>query len=71
MVINKLKPEMVVYDVKRATGRNIWNGKWRTWTVKIIEIDAENEKVYASWNSNKPEWYMKHIWSKWRIKRPE
>lgn len=41
-----------------------------TWTVQIIEVDTENEKVFASWNSNEPRWYFKNTWSKWRLKKP-
>jgi hypothetical protein len=70
MVIKKLSPGMTVYDVRRSRGNQFYNGKWQTWSVRIIEVDAENEKVLASWNSNKPEWYHKKTWSKWRLKKP-
>jgi hypothetical protein len=71
MVISKLKPGMKVYEVKRATGFNVFNSKWQTWTIIIEEVDAENEKVKASWNSNRSEWFYKNQWSKWRLKIPE
>lgn len=71
MVLKKLKPGMTVWMVKPATGLSIFNGRWETWSINIIEIDVINEKVFASWNGNKPEWYYKHSWSKWRLKRPE
>jgi len=70
MVIKKLKPDMVVYDVRRATGINTFQGKWSTWNVVVKDIDEENERVYASWNFNTPRWYHKKTWSKWRINRP-
>lgn len=66
----KLKPGMVVYDVRKASGLHRFNGKWQIWSVYIEQIDEENEKVLASWNGNKPAWYHKHTWSKWRIKLP-
>lgn len=71
MVIKKLSPGMVVYDVRRSTGKQVFNGKWQTWEVRIIEVNSENEQVFASWNSNAPRWYRKASWSKWRSKRPE
>lgn len=71
MILKKLKPEMVVYDVRKSTGLSVFNSRWSTWSVRIIEIDEENEKVFASWNGNPPEWYHKYTWSKWRLKKPE
>lgn len=71
MVIKKLKPGMTVYDVRQSLGKQAYtNGKWMTWTVQIIEVDAENEKVLASWSGNEPRWYFKNRWSKWRLKKP-
>lgn len=70
MVLNKLKPGIKVYDVKRATGLHFNMSKWSTWPVFIKEIDIENEMVFASWNGNPERWYNKHTWSKWRLKAP-
>jgi hypothetical protein len=68
MVFNKIKPDMTVYSVKLNTG--LGSHKWSTWTVRIIEVDEENKKVYASWNGNEPRWYCEHSWKNWRVKRP-
>lgn len=70
MVIKKLKPGMTVYRVEPAKGLSRLNYKWSTWQVNIIEVDIENEKVLATSNGI-AQWYPKHIWSKWRLKRPE
>ena len=71
MVLKKLKPGMTVYDVRKTTGLNRFNSKWSTWDVCIKEIDIEKGLVLASWNSNPPQWYGMHTWSKWRINRPK
>jgi hypothetical protein len=70
MVLKKLKPGMIVYDVRRATGRRAMFSKWCTWTIEIKDIDYEKELVLASWNGNKAEWHSKKTWSKWRLKTP-
>lgn len=71
MVIGKLKPGMTVYDVRPATGLRRLSDKWIYWFVKIIEVDYENKKVFASWNNNEPKWYYKHAWKKWRLRLPK
>ena len=70
MVIKKLKPNMIVYDVRPTTGLQRFNGRWSTYPVTIIQIDEEEERIFASWNHNKPSWYQKRTWSKWRMKVP-
>lgn len=70
MIIKKLKAGMTVYRVEKTTGLQRFNGKWNTWTIKIIEVDVENEKVLAT-SCGKTEWFGKHIWNKWRLKQPE
>lgn len=70
MVLKKLKPGMIVYRVKAATGLSRFNGKWQTWNMCIKEINEETEQVLASGYAGE-RWYPNHEWSKWRIKRPE
>ncbi len=70
MVLKKLKVGMLVYDVREAKGLHRFNVRWQSWSVVINQIDEENERVFASWSGNSPEWYEKRIWSKWRLKRP-
>lgn len=66
MTLDKLKPNMIVYDVSKHRGRFLW------WPVIIVEIDEINKRVYARWNVlNKPEWYYERSWKKWRLKKPE
>ncbi len=69
MVLKKLKAGMTVYRVEKTTGLHRFNGKWNTWTIYIVEVDAENERVLATSNG-RTEWVSKHIWSRWRLKRP-
>lgn len=65
----KIKPGMVLYDVRRATG---WTRfKWNTWPVYIKEVNSEKREVLASWNSNKPEWMTEHRVTKYRAKMPK
>ncbi len=70
MVIKKLKHNMTVYDVRKTTGLSRFSGNWNTWTVHIKDIDLENNKVFASWNGNSPEWYTERTWKKWRLSKP-
>jgi len=71
MVINKLKPGMTVYDIRKSTGLHRFNGKHQSWTIKIIEINFENNQVYASWNCNPAKWYREKEWKKWRLSIPK
>lgn len=61
---------MTVYRVKASTGLSRFNGKWQTWTMWIKEINEETEQVLASGYAGE-QWYSKHEWAKWRLKRPE
>ena len=69
MTIKKLKPGMTVYRVKRATGLNVFNGEWETWTIRIKEIDEASERVLATGYAGE-RWYNKNEWSKWRLDVP-
>jgi len=70
VVLKKLMPGMAVYSVRKATGLSMFNGKWEWWLVRIVKVDIENERVFAHWNGNPPQWYGRKTWSKWRLKRP-
>lgn len=65
----KIKPGMTLYDVKRNTG--FGSNKWSTWPVHVKEVDAENRRVFASWNHNKYEWMPENWVTKFRAKRPK
>lgn len=69
MVLWKLKPGMTVYEVKRTTGLSSFNGKWRTWTVKIIVVDEGKRMVFAACQGSR-RWFPESIWSKWRLEPP-
>lgn len=68
MVLKKLTIGMTVYEVKKTTGLQRFNEKWSAWPIYVKEIDYENNKVLASWNSNPYKWYSQKSWKAWRIK---
>lgn len=70
MTLNKLKPGMTVYRVRKAIGLSRFNCTWEVWDMHIKEIDAENERVLADGYDGE-RWHYKPEWSKWRIKHPE
>ena len=70
MTLNKLKPGMTVYRVKKSIGLSKFNGKWETWPMDIKEVDEENERVLACGYCGE-QWWYRNEWSKWRLKVPE
>ena len=57
MKFEKIKPGMTLYDVRPVTGIRVFqDGKWEWWPVLVKEVDAENRRIYASWNHNAPRW---------------
>jgi len=66
----KLKPEMIVYDVGRTRMGNTTMTTVSVRAVKIISVDAESRTVVASWNTNPPRTYSGNAISKWRAKLP-
>lgn len=66
----KIKPGMVLYDVRKATGLQRYNVKWSTWHVCVVEVNADRREVLASWNSNPPEWMSERRITKFRANKP-
>ena len=52
----KIKAGMTLYDIRKATGLQRFNSKWSTWSVKVLEVDAEKRMIFASWNCNAATW---------------
>jgi len=69
--INKLTPGQILYDVKRNTGIQAYNGKYSVWPVKVISVHPEDEYIIASWNHNTPNKMYLHEISKLRLKEPK
>lgn len=65
----KIKPGMILYDVKKST--SMFNRcKLDVWSVRVIEVDQEKRRVFASWNRNQPQWIYERAVTKYRAKNP-
>jgi len=73
MKLEKLKPGMVIYDVRKRTGLSYFRGggAYDIWSVYVKEIDLEKREALVSWNSNPPTWVSEKQLSKYRLKKPE
>lgn len=65
----KIKPGMILYDVRKST-KPFNRCKWDYWAVKVIEVDQEKRRVFASWNGNAPKWIYERQATKYRAKNP-
>lgn len=65
----KIHPGMILYDVRKCT-RPFSRVKWDVWTVKVIEVDQEKRRVFASWNGNQPQWIYERAVTKYRANNP-
>lgn len=70
MTLDKLKPGMIVYSVRRHRAGNTSRTTVGTYPVRITSIHEHSEKVYACINGNPERAYPKRDWSKWRLKQP-
>jgi hypothetical protein len=70
MKFEKLRPGMVVYDVHKRQMGNIKISTVGVWSVRIISVDAENQRVTAVWNGNPAKTFPRHEAEKWRGKEP-
>jgi hypothetical protein len=68
--IEKLKPGMVVCDIRRYKMGNTTMSSVGVWPVTIISVDEAKQTVTASWNNNPPRLYYHGDWSKWRLSQP-
>lgn len=66
-----LKPGDVVYDVRRERAGNTMMRRTAVRLVRIVDVDTENGRVLASWNSNPPRHYRaRNGQFPWRRSRP-
>ncbi len=68
---SKLKPGITVYQIKRIGMGNTTVKYNALCTLRILAVNPETERVYASWNSNSPRWYGKADYKSWKVKKPE
>lgn len=61
---DRIKVGDVLYDCHRQRMGNTTMTRMACFTVKVLEIDAENRRATVSWNDNRPVVYHEH-----RIKR--
>ena len=52
--INKITPGQTLYDVKRNTGIQSFNGKYSVWPVLVEEVNVEGGYIIARWNVVNP-----------------
>lgn len=67
----KIEPGMTLWDVRRTSGLQKFNGKWSCWPVYVKEVDSEKRQVLASWNGNSARWMTERQVTKFRAKKPE
>ena len=70
MKFEKLKPGMVVYDVRRYKMGNTTVSSIGIWEVRIVSVDSESKTVVAEWNNNPAKKYFGCVVEKWRAKKP-
>jgi hypothetical protein len=73
MKLEKLKPGMVIYDVRKRTGLSYFRGggDYEYWEVFIKQVDLEKREALVSWNGNPARWVSENQLSKYRLKKPE
>lgn len=70
MKIEKLKPGMTVFEVRRQKMGNTTMNTVAVFRVYIVSIDLEKQVVEAEWNTNAAKKYWKRDWSRWRENEP-
>lgn len=70
MKIEKLQPDMIVYDVGKHKMGNTNISTVAVWPVHIIKVDLEKKTVLASWNTNQPRKFYERSIKKWRATKP-
>lgn len=70
MKFEKITPGMVLYDVHSYRMGNTTTRSLGTWTVKVLEVDAETRSARVSWNGNTPQWYSERQFASLKDKKP-
>ncbi len=71
MKFNDIQPGQTVYMTQTYTMGNTSMKSVGVYPVYVKSVDAENEKVLASWNGNEVRSYYKRDFSKWKKDRPK
>jgi hypothetical protein len=73
MKLEKLKPGMVIYDVRKRTGlaRFRGGGDYEHWPVFVKQVDLEKREALVSWNGNPARWVSERQLSKYRYSEPK
>ena len=56
VAFNAAKAGDTLYDVHRTKMGNTTMSRMGCWEVRVIEVDKENQRIFASWNYNAPRW---------------
>lgn len=63
MKLEKIQPGMLLHSWGRS--RSVLRERC-SWPVRIVEVDLVGRRVFASWNSNKAQWWPERHAVKWR-----
>lgn len=69
--LDKIKSGQVLFAVVRGRMGNTTVRETRVYVVKVLEIDLDKRRIFASWNSNTPEWFYERSVEKWKVNKPE
>lgn len=69
----KIKPGMVLYDVRKADWRTrMATGRsYSFWTVSVVTVNPTDRRVLASWNGNAPKWMDERNVTQFRASLPK
>lgn len=70
MKFSGLKAGMTIYDIQSGRMRNTTMTTLRLYEVHVLELDAEKERAFASWNTNAPKWYSAEQIKGWKKNKP-
>lgn len=66
VAFNTIKAGDTLWDCRKQKQGNTTTSRMACWTVKIIEVDTDSRRVFASWNGNPARWIPDRAVSKFR-----
>lgn len=69
VAFNTVKAGDVLWDVHRHKMGNTSMTEMGSWSVKVLEVDADGQRIFASWNTNRPRWWSRSYVEKLRRSR--
>jgi hypothetical protein len=69
--ISKLKAGQVLWDKHKYKMGNTTMTTWGLWQVNVIEVDADGQWIFASWNGNKPKRMYSNEVKSLKVKEPK